>query len=90
MGTGFGLSIAVLLTFLIKFLFVVFVIGGVGGLLVAAKNYIFTPEDIENFKSTFKSNKVTEKKQACSICGKEVNSDWRACPYCSTTIEKLD
>jgi cytochrome b subunit of formate dehydrogenase len=88
MGTGFGFSIAVLLTFLIKFLFVVFIIGLVGGLIVAAKNYIFTPEDIENFKATFKINKTTAAKQTCSICGKEVNPEWQACPYCSATIEK--
>lgn len=87
MGTGFGISISLLLTFLIKFLFVVFVIGLVGGLIVAAKNYIFTPEDIENFKSTFKGTKTTANKQTCSVCGREVNPEWRACPYCSTTIK---
>lgn len=87
MGTGFGLSIIVLLNFLIKFLFVIFIVGLVGGLLVAAKNYIFTPEDIENFKSTFRGNKETVEIKTCSTCGKEVNSDWKACPYCSTTIK---
>lgn len=90
MGTGFGFSMALLLTFLIKFLFVVFVIGVVGGLVVAAKNYVFTPEDIENFKSAFKCEKVAVKKQTCSVCGKELSSDWKACPYCSTAIEKID
>jgi cytochrome b subunit of formate dehydrogenase len=88
MGTGFGFSIALLLTFLIKFLFVVFIVGLVGGLVVAAKNYIFTPEDIENFKSTFKGTKTTVAKLTCSVCGKEVNPEWKACPYCSATIEK--
>jgi hypothetical protein len=85
MGTGL---ITLLLTFLIKLLFVLFIVGLIGGLVVVAKNYIFTPEDIENFKFTFKVNKVTSEKQTCIVCGKEVNLEWKACPYCSTTIEK--
>ena len=88
MGTGFGLSIVVILTFLIKFLFVVFVVGLVGGIFVAVKDYIFTAEDVEGFKNTFKFNKTAEKKQTCIVCGKEVNPEWKACPYCSATIEK--
>lgn len=88
MGTGFELTIVTLLGFLIKFLFVVFIVGLVGGILVAVKNYIFTAEDIEGFKNTFKFNKAAEKKQTCSVCGKEVNPEWKACPYCSATIEK--
>lgn len=90
MGTGFGFSMASLLIFLINFLFVVFVVGLVGGVVVAVKNYIFTPEDIENFKSTFKGTKTIVKKQTCSVCGKEVKPEWKACPYCSTTIEKVE
>jgi cytochrome b subunit of formate dehydrogenase len=85
MGTGL---ITLLLTFLIKFLFVVFIVGLIGGLVVVAKNYIFTSEDIENFKSTFKGNKVTVEKQTCIVCGREVKPEWKACPYCSATIEK--
>lgn len=63
MITGFGLggTLTVLLTFLIKFFFVVFIIGLIGGLVVAAKNYIFTSEDIEAFKAPFKGKKPDEK-----------------------------
>lgn len=57
MVTGFGVSIVLILTFLIKFLFVVFIVGLVGGLIVTAKNYIFTPEDIAAFKAPFRGNK---------------------------------
>jgi len=88
MGTGIGFSIALLLNFLIKFLFVVFIVGLVGGLVIEAKNYIFTPEDVENFKSTFKGNKSIFNKQTCSLCGKDVTTEWKVCPYCSATIEK--
>ncbi|MEW9123982.1 MAG: hypothetical protein AB2421_14825 [Thermotaleaceae bacterium] len=61
---GFGATVGFLLTFLVKFFFVVFIIALVFGLIVAAKNYIFTPEDIEAFKAPFKRKKeiqVTDK-----------------------------
>ncbi|MEW9124414.1 MAG: hypothetical protein AB2421_17005 [Thermotaleaceae bacterium] len=53
---GLGVGITLVLTFLIKFFFVVFIIGLLGGILVEAKN-IFTPEDIAAFKAPFKSKK---------------------------------
>lgn len=89
-GLGFGLSISLLLTYLIKFLFVVFIVGLVCGLVVVVKNYIFTPEDIEAFKAPFRVNKVPVNKITCSECGKELNADWKTCPYCSTGVEKLE
>ena len=58
MGTGF--SITLLLVLLIKLFFIVFIISLVGGLLFAAKNYIFTAEDVAAFKSTFTINKPSE------------------------------
>lgn len=57
MITGGGFGITVLLTLLIKILFVGFIIGLIGGLVIAAKNYIFTPDDIEAFKAPFRSKK---------------------------------
>ncbi len=87
MVASFSYSIVILLIFLIKFLFVIFFVGLIGGLLVVAKNYILTHEDIENFKSTFKSEKKVTS-NTCSVCGKEINLVWKACPYCGATIEK--
>lgn len=87
MVSGFDYSIVMLLTVLIKFLFIIFVVGLMGGLLVAAKNYIFTSEDMDNYKSKFKSKKTTIN-NACNICGKELDPEWKTCPYCSVTIEK--
>ena len=89
-GLGYGLSISLLLTYLIKFLFVVFAIGLVGGLVAAGKNYIFTPEDIEAFKAPFTGNKSSVNKVTCTECGKELNSDWKSCPYCGTSVEKAE
>jgi len=86
MVAGFSYSILIILTFLIKFLFVIFIVGLIGGLLVAAKNYILTAEDIQNFKSTFKSE-IKATSNICSVCGKEINPEWKACPYCGATIE---
>lgn len=86
---GTGLSITLLLTYLIKLLFGIFVVGLFGGLIVTAKKYIFTPEDIEAFKAPFKGGKSTIK-LACKECGKEINEDWKTCPHCGTSIEKLE
>ena len=63
MVTGFGLgySVSLLLTFLIKLFFVLFIVGLVGGLIVTAKNFVFTPEDIAAFKAPFKAYKETQK-----------------------------
>ncbi len=88
-GLGLGLSISLLLTYLIKFLFVVFIVGLIGGLVVIAKNYIFTPEDIEAFKAPFKGGKPVTK-ATCAECGKELNIDWKTCPYCGASTEKLE
>jgi len=54
--------VSVLLMLLIKIFFIVFVIGLVGGFIVAAKNYIFTPEDVAVIKDTFTFNKAREEK----------------------------
>lgn len=89
-GLGFGLSISLLLTYIIKFLSVILAIGLIGGVVVAVKNYIFTPKDIETFKAFFKGNKVTANKIICSECSKELNPDWKTCPYCCTSIESLE
>lgn len=88
MGSGFGITIAMLLTYLIKFLFVVFIIGLVGGLVVLVKNNIFTEEDIESFKAPFKGTRTDAAKVQCAECGKEVNGEWKVCPYCGTNLEK--
>lgn len=61
MVTGLGVTVSLLLTLLIKFFFIVFIIGLVGGFIIAAKNYVFTPEDIAAFKSSLRGNKETEK-----------------------------
>lgn len=60
-GFGFGTLLSLLLTFLIKLFFVFFIVGLVGGLIVLAKNFVFTPEDIAAFKAPFKGQKETEK-----------------------------
>lgn len=90
MGTGLGLgvSLTLLLTYFIKFLFVVFTIGLVATLVVAVKKYILTAEDIETYKNVFKCKKAKENKTTCKECGKEVSEDWKLCPYCTTAIEK--
>ena len=63
MVTGFGLgaSVSILLTFLIKLFFVLFIVGLVGGLIVTIKNFVFTPEDIAAFKAPLKGIKTNIK-----------------------------
>ena len=89
MGTGLGFAgvISVALLFLIKVLFVLFIVGLVVGLAIAAKNYIFTKEDVEKIKSTFTGKKTVVIKETCSICGKEQENEWKVCPYCENEKE---
>lgn len=89
MGTGLGFTgtISVALLFLIKVLFVLFIIGLVVGIGIAIKNYIFTKEDVDKIKSTFTGKKTVVIKETCSICGKELNDDWKLCPHCGKEKE---
>lgn len=91
MYMGSGLSISSIMLLLVKFLFVLFVVGLVGGATVFIKNNLFTQEDIEKIKGTFASNTVQEVKEefvVCSTCGKEIDAEWKACPYCGELMEK--
>lgn len=67
MGIG-----SVLLLYLIKLLFIIFVIGLIGGMALIVKNNIFTPEDIEILKGTFKSNKSDSKEEIKNVEFEEV------------------
>lgn len=86
-GIGFASTLSLVLLFLIKVLFVLFIIGLVIGIGIAIKNYIFTNEDVEKIKSTFTGKKTVVIKEACSICGKELNDDWKLCPHCGKEKE---
>jgi len=84
---GFVGTISALLLFLIKVLFVLFIVGLVVGISIAIKNYIFTAEDVAKIKSTFIGKKTVVIKETCSICGKELNDDWKLCPHCGKEKE---
>ncbi|MDO9535227.1 MAG: zinc ribbon domain-containing protein [Bacillota bacterium] len=88
---GSGLSISPILLLLVKFLFVLFIVGLAGGIFVFIKNYLFTKEDIEKIKSSFSSNteqEANEESVTCSACGKEIDVEWKACPYCGELMKK--
>jgi hypothetical protein len=84
MGNGIGTAgtFSFILMFLIKVLFVLFIVGLVVGIAIAVKKYLFTEEDIQIIKSTFTGEKNEVVKEVCSICGKELEGDWKVCPYC--------
>ena len=86
-GIGFAGSLSLILLFLIKVLFVLFIIGLVVGIAIAIKNYIFTTEDVQKIKSTFTGKKTVIIKEVCGICGKELNDDWKLCPHCGKEKE---
>ena len=86
-GLGFAGTISALLLVLIKVLFVLFIVGLVIGIAIAIKNYIFTKEDIEKIKGTFTGKKTVIIKETCSICGKELNDEWKLCPHCGKEKE---
>lgn len=85
-GYGFAGTLSVVLLFLIKVLFVLFVVGLVVGIGIAIKNYLFTAEDVEKIKCTFAGRKTVVIKETCSICGKELEQDWKVCPHCGKEI----
>lgn len=91
MGNGFvyGGAITSLFVILIKILFVVFIIGLVGGILVWIKNYVFTEEDKETIKNAFTGKGNVAKKEKCSVCGKDLNAEWKACPHCGTVRNQI-
>jgi hypothetical protein len=88
MGYGYGFTgmIAVLLLFIIKVLFVLFIVGLVVGIAIAIKKYIFTEEDVQKIKNTFVGSKTSGIKETCIICGKEVDQGWKVCPYCGKEL----
>lgn len=83
-------SVAYLLLLIIKVLFVVFVIGLVGGLVVWIRNNLFTEEDVKTIKGAFTTTKVIENKESCATCTKELNSEWKVCPHCGTEKEIIN
>lgn len=87
-GIYLGGAIASLLLILTKILFALFVIGLVGGLVVWIKYNIFTAEERQVIKGTFTGS--CSKKEVCRECGKELRAEWKACPYCSTSKEKVE
>lgn len=88
-GYGFNGTVSLLLMFLIKVLFVVFIVALIAGLIIIVKNNIFTAEDIATIKGTFTTNKQLPKK-VCDACGKELNAEWKACPYCGKEVENAN
>lgn len=86
MGSGLGYgttgSIYLLLMFLIKVLFVLFIIGLVIGIAVAASRYLFTVKDINTIKGAFTGRNTVIIKETCVDCGKEQETEWKSCPFC--------
>ena len=76
-----------ILLLLIKLLFVLFIIGLVVGIAFAIKNYIFTKEDVNKIKYAFVGSKTATIRQTCGACGKELDEQWKVCPYCGNEIE---
>ena len=86
LGVGYGSVLFSLLLVLIKVLFVVFVVALIAGIVVYIKNNIFTKEEIESIKNTFRGKKQNVQKDACTACGQELETEWKLCPQCG--IEK--
>lgn len=82
LGVGYSATFAYILLLLIKVLFAVFVIALVAGIVVWIKNNIFTSEDIDTIKNTFKGNNTANQKEKCTVCGNTMEVDWKLCPHC--------
>ena len=81
-GIGYGSTFAYILLLLIKVLFAVFIIALVAGIVVWIKNNIFTREDIDTIKNTFKGNNTANPKEKCTACDRTIEVDWKLCPHC--------
>lgn len=80
-----GSSITYLLTTFIKILSALFVISLLAGLAVWAKNSLFSAEEKEAIKNTFAFKPVN--RVICTKCSRELNGDWKVCPYCGREKE---
>lgn len=67
MGIG-----SVLLLYLIKILFIVFIFSLLGGMVLIVRNNIFTTEDIEILKGTFKGNKSKNQEEIKNVQYEEI------------------
>lgn len=81
-GVGYGSTFSSMLLLLVKVLFAVFIVSLVAGIIVWVKNNVFTSEDIETIKSTFKGNNMAYDKEKCAACGKTIEVEWKLCPHC--------
>lgn len=86
-GTGGAFAFTLLL--LIKVLFAVFVTSLVVGIIIWIKNNIFTKEEIETIKNTFKGDKIVSTKETCVVCCKEMEANWKVCPHCGKEKETV-
>lgn len=81
-GYGFNGTLALFMMFMIKVLFFLFMVGLVVGIGVFIKNHVFTAEDVRKIKSTFSVKPEVVAKEQCSVCSKELQPEWKVCPYC--------
>lgn len=83
-GEKMSYTITLILMFLVKVLFVLFVAGLFGAIIIAVKKVVFTQEDIQKIKSTFGGRQAEVAKATCVVCNKPQNQDWKVCPFCGT------
>lgn len=84
-GYGVG-TFSLLLVFIIKVLIVIFVVALLVGLILAVKNYMFTAQDTMAFKNSFRRPEFSKK--TCDICGKNLEDEWKVCPYCGAEVKQ--
>jgi len=91
MGYGVGTSgtISFILLLMIKVLFVLFILGLIVGIGIVIKRYVFTESDVQQIKGAFTGKKTVVIKETCTICGKELNDDWKVCPHCGKEKETI-
>ncbi|NPV92827.1 MAG: zinc ribbon domain-containing protein [Firmicutes bacterium] len=86
-GLGLGFSLTGLLGLIIKVLFVLLIVGLVVGIIKAIKDEVSTEKSIGTAKgfvcATPDQAKASEAKEICAGCGKELQNDWKVCPYCA-------
>lgn len=78
MGYGYGSSGTIL--FMLLFLVALVCIA------IFSKNYMFSSA-MGNSYDTYPGRKAVIITGTCSVCGKELEQDWRVCPHCGKELK---
>lgn len=85
-GFGLGGSLSVILALVIKLLFLMVIVAVVAGIVAAIKNQGLENIDLSFIDKLFDDGQ--HRRHLCPHCHREVEHDWKNCPYCGLSTKK--